>query len=70
MRRLYFLFLLNFLFEGISAQIFSLVTSEDQIDENSKYIFMSFSPDYSKDYNVYLVGGHNGTMRDVVRDIQ
>ena len=67
MRRLYFLFLLNFLFEGISAQIFSLVTSEDQIDENSKYIFMSFSPDYSKDYNVYLVGGHNGTMRDVVR---
>ena len=67
MRRLYFLFLLNFLFEGISAQIFSLVTSEDQIDENSKYIFMSFSPDYSKDYNVYLVGGHNGTMRDVVK---
>lgn len=67
MKRLYFLFLLNFLFEGISAQIFSLVTSEDQIDENSKYIFMSFSPDYSKDYNVYLVGGHNGTMRDVVK---
>ena len=67
MRKLYILFLLNIFFEGINAQTFSLVTSEDQIDENSKYIFMSFSPDYSKNYNVYLVGGHNGTMRDVVK---
>ena len=67
MRKLYILFLLNIFFEGINGQTFSLVTSEDQIDENSKYIFMSFSPDYSKNYNVYLVGGHNGTMRDVVK---
>lgn len=67
MRKLYILFLLNIFFEGINGQTFSLVTSEGQIDENSKYIFMSFSPDYSKNYNVYLVGGHNGTMRDVVK---
>lgn len=67
MRKLYILFLLNIFFEGINGQTFSLITSEDQIDENSKYIFMSFSPDYSKNYNVYLVGGHNGTMRDVVK---
>lgn len=67
MRKLYILFLLNIFFEGINGQTFSLVTSEDQIDENSKYIFMSFSPDYSKNYNVYLVGEHNGAMRDVVK---
>lgn len=66
MRNFLCLFFLSLLFTELGAQTFSLVTDEDQIDENSKYIFVAFSPEDAGNNNVYIVGAHNGTKRDVI----
>lgn len=66
MRNFLCLFFLSLLFTELGAQTFSLVTDEDQIDESSKYVFVAFSPEDAGNNNVYIVGAHNGTKRDVI----
>lgn len=61
------LIILSMFFVKLDAQTFRLVTSNDEIDGDSKYIFVSFSPNYSNDNNVYLVGEHNVTWRKIYK---
>lgn len=67
MKRNFLLFSFALFFIELSAQTFSLVTNSNQLDVNSKYIFVSFSPGESGDNNVYLVGKQNGTKREMFK---
>lgn len=67
MRKTLMLIILSMFFVKLDAQTFRLVTSNDEIDGDSKYIFVSFSPNYSNDNNVYLVGEHNVTWRKIYK---